>query len=50
MNVYGDFALVFKLFVKQKETSCPRDVFVRRGERRRGTGSAMGVGVCEGIL
>lgn len=50
MNVYGDLAFVFKLFVRQNETSWPRDVFVRRGERRRGTGRAMGVGVCEGIL
>lgn len=23
---------------------------MRRGERRRGTGAAMGVGVCEGIV
>jgi hypothetical protein len=50
MNVYGDLAFVFKLFVRQKVTSWPKDVFVRRGERRRGTGSAMGVGVCEGIF
>lgn len=31
-------------------TSWPRLVFERRGERRRGTGRAIGVGVCEGIV
>jgi hypothetical protein len=50
MNVYGLLAFVFSVFVRHRETSWPREVFVRSGERRRGTGSAIGVGVCEGIL
>jgi len=50
MNVYGLLAFVLRVFVRQRETSWPKEVFVRRGERRRGTGSAIGVGVCEGIL
>jgi hypothetical protein len=51
MKVYGDFAFVFRVFDRQRLTSWPRLVFVRRGEaRRRGMGRAMGVGVCEGMV
>ena len=45
--------MVFELrvFARQSVTSWPNDVFVRRGERRRrGTGSAIGVGVWEGMI
>jgi hypothetical protein len=45
--------LVFELrvFARQSVTSWPNDVFVRRGERRRrGTGSAIEVGVWEGMI
>jgi len=50
MNIYGSFALVFKVFDRSSVISCPSDVFVRSGERRRGTG-AMGVELlCEGML
>jgi hypothetical protein len=41
-----------RVLERKRETSWgwPREAFVRRGERRRGTGRAMGVGVWEGIL
>jgi hypothetical protein len=50
MKLYEAFAFEFRVLERKRETSWPRDVFVRSGERRLGTGRAMGVGVWEGIL
>jgi len=49
MNMYGSFALVFRVFDRHSVISWPSDVFVRRGERRRGTG-AIGDAVWDGML
>jgi hypothetical protein len=50
MKLYGAFAFEFKVLERKRETSWPRDVFVRSGERRLGMGRAIGVGVWEGIF
>jgi hypothetical protein len=50
MKLYGALAFECSVLERKSETSWPREVFVRRGERRRGTGRAMGVGVWEGIF
>jgi hypothetical protein len=50
MKLYGAFAFEFRVLERKSETSWPRDVFVRSGERRLGTGRAIGVGVWEGIF
>jgi hypothetical protein len=50
MKLYGAFAFEFSVLERNRETSWPREMFVRSGERRRGTGRAMGVGVWEGIF
>jgi hypothetical protein len=38
-------AFEFRVLERKRETSWPREAFMRRGERRRGIGRAMGVGV-----
>lgn len=50
MKVYGDLAFEFRLEERERLMSCPKEVFAKRGERRRGTGWATGVEVWEGIL
>ena len=52
MNVYGEFALLFKVFDSDRDSviSWPSEVFVRSGDRRRAMG-AIGDGLfCEGML